>query len=593
VVTLTWLISGNNLLDYLPPPTIAPQASYEALQAVTLNPLSPVNAEIVESRYQVLTAAGVQFANGEGNADHSVTIGSFQPGSYTAIVSGKYSTGQSWTVRYPFEVVVEWSVTERFKTQELGIDSTTLTSNSYFDFVIDSPQAITGVDATINGEAIAPPSVAQHTGTHWAVRVYFTDFAAVVLTPAFDGGYSDSRRYYVQSNAAVPVGQMVEGVQPGQELAAYSNSVSATLGAAPDKPSDLVSVTMAIYNADTGVHRNSFSLDDDSTKGISKVQAENLSPGNWGIKTVWTFTDPGDNVIEQLLFTVAALPPKAPGQTYLGIHTNPLYVNESLIGTVWTDGSANCIRQWLTVDGVEHERPIIAIVRSLSFPLAALGINTPGSYTLQYHAQYSDRSPAISSSDLITVTVQAIPVAQRLDDALANPTDNTLWNAVIAAPDSTPNQKAIAQDMIALNNEIASRTLGSFQGEAENDRNVYLSELAAGTTALPFGNWRQQQISIFSPIEQQEAKDFIANAPASSVNALLNYFNQQKHPYESLLRLILGGVDGEAEGDFSFIRRNSQSYGGTVPNDVVLADYRRYQTAVQSMSQVIPFELFV
>ncbi|MEM9263993.1 MAG: hypothetical protein AAGA46_00540 [Cyanobacteria bacterium P01_F01_bin.13] len=476
--------------------------------------------------------------------------------------------------------------------------------NTFQDLEVaaDPRSTATSISVIYDGEPLEDYGISSTlaTANGWSIRINPVPLGLkpLVITVGFDDATEQVKTLYVGAPENVPVGVLDTNIVDGQ-FVTTGDTVSLTMSLpTPNPGAVLETVTIGVYRQESGgVHTplNSKSFPNADSAGVQGIDFVIPQHGTFLVRQVNHWNPEPDEIIDAYVYNPE--PSDTPATPSLTIYETDLFEDVASIGGhVWTD-SERTGQQWLEVSGVDYPMEALTSLRGLQLTPSALGMNSPNVYNLRWKATYSDTNPETIFSNYVSVLLKPVPADVLVDSALNDSGDNTKWDAIIQSTETTPRQKEIAQQAIALNNEINNGLFDTGQTavnttQAIANRNTWAQEQTDSGNPLTFQEWLAAQ-TVWDAAEQNQTREFLLEAPTSSVDALLNYLNSTIAPFGSHLQSVLAGRWGIGGGDYEFIRDNSQRYGGRVPSNVVTGDYARYQSALPAMSPVIEFETWI
>jgi len=474
-----------------------------------------------------------------------------------------------WILTPPEYLEYKIEYTRKSSSQTLPFNGVVYqNSNTFYDFTLTPKSgSITNVEITMDGFA---PTVAPWHSNLWTARVWAPaeGAAKVLVVSTLDDGSTESFTFFLTVPVAQPEG-------------AYSNIVE---GTSYDNGKEVVwtygkaDPGRTLLGIDTGVYRlpeispiTSSSVSDDNQAGVHFQTAGPLNYGDYVLRATYRYDD-GD-VIKDTPFSVPA-PDVAPFQSSLFVYPTTIFDDGSTNLTIYVDHSHTLVRRWITIDGVaQPDLPLEGGTRS-----HVLDGFTIGTHDIQVHAEFSDTVPTSSSSDVVQITVNDVPVATLMDGALADYTDNVKWQAIIDDPAATPRQKLFASEIADLNDYIASG--GPFASAATNDRTVYLAEEGGKANPKTFGEWFDAQKDYSNSVEIEQGRQFMIASPTSDVDVLILYLDYTPLAFQSIEFILAVTAVNEI--------RELRSAG--VPDSVILNTWMQYKDYVAKKSGApVPF----
>lgn len=561
------------------PPTADVQPEYATNSPIALTLTPPAGRTIRPNSVSWwVSLDGLNIGQFAGSTDFlATTIGT--AGDAFIEAWGFYDDGGAWHAVWPFKVVAAFTVFRRQSTTVLAPDDTIYgTLNSYYDIEV-RPNANADIEAVYVTMAGTAMSVFQQ-GENFIARLeWVTDGVQQVYVFVNYSGSAESESQYLYLTTYKEPEGVYSSILEHEQLP-LNTPVSWTVGQ-PDPARTLVQIDTGIYDM-PGYQPRTSGTYPANIAGLT-LNSGPLPYGDYVLRTEYIYTT-GDPEVFERFFSVPA-PTPAPLNTGLWVYQTDIYTDDTLTATMYVDHIHALARRWITINGVEHTLSSDSGTQTFVMRSFDYGFDTPGTYEFIAHAEFDDTSPITSSSGPVNVTVSLIPVAQLLDTAYADPINNSEWQDVLSAPNSTPRQQAIAQSMIDFNNEITNELTGTeWEAQAKADRNIYIQETLATPEhkRLTFDEWFQAQRNWDDPAEYAQAKTTILNAPTTSVDALLTYWNQY-FAFGSMEYAIQTGIG-------SFI---NQELAKGAPADLILRAYRDYQTFILSVTYVMSFQDWV
>ena len=482
----------------------------------------------------------------------------------------------------------------RHGSQAIPKDGTVAVGAVVFHDYRFEPHSATPIQAlavTVDGD----PSHAQVTpapgGTfdQWSVRL--TSGASGTIQQAIASiqfaDHTEEFRWYANVPSLPTETPLVTGATPN-EVIDWGQEVSVTPAPA-DPARTLLSVGYGVVELDNADDQNiirqlSYSnVDGDdfgAIAGIARTSAQVYGYGIFATDVTYTYSD--GVVARRTIFSNPA-PTPAPFQTSLTISTPSVFADGAVSGFTYSDHLNTKVSLVLEVDdGSSTTTFHLALdTRILNLPVSDHFTEGLGTYRVRVVGSFSDTSPTSSASEWANVTINAIPASTLLDDARSDFTNNVKWQAVIDSPVATDQQRAIAQSAIDFNNEIEdARTTGDPSlPQMEADRAIWISE-ASDTQA--FDTWFEVQKDWTNPTEVAEARAWVAEAPTSSVAALLNHLGAY---------VAFGSAEYHLQTGSSYQINKLRDEG--VPDQAILSTYAAYQANIAKGPSIFRFERYL